>query len=223
MAGSYIPCKDAEFDVWFKNTGDYAALKMAGSPPAWTHIPQAELDKYNAAHALWHAAYTATLTPHSKVETLAKDEARAGAVIRPFVKLYLKEEQPAVTDMDRAAMNIPNKDATPTAHPVPVIKPLAEAVPSGKGKHTVTAINPATGDRKKPEMVTGAAFAHRKRRAEEPKSRAEDMPSEYEASPVREFQWEEADYNMAVDYAAVYENGHGTRGPWPDVVTLVIT
>jgi hypothetical protein len=225
MPSHYIPRKDAEFDLWFKNVCQYAGQKTSGGAAAWTHIPQAEMAKLNAAYSAWYTAYSLTLTPHSKVETLAKDEARRGAeaVIRPFVKLYLKEEQGAVTDMDRAAMNIPTRDTTPTAHPVPAVKPLADAAPSGRGRHTVTAINPESNSRKKPDFVKGVAFAHRKRGPDEPKFRAEDMPSEYQASPARVFQWEEADYGMEADYAAAYENAQGKRGPWSDVVTLIIT
>jgi hypothetical protein len=225
MAGSYIPRRNADFDLWFKNICQYVTAKTSGSPPEWTHIPPAETAKLNAAYTDWYAAYSATFGPHSQVENLAKDEARvhAEAVIRPFVKLYLKEEQPAVTDMDRAAMNIHNRDTNPTRHPVPGVKPVAEGEPAGRGKHIITAINPETGSKKKPDLVSGVAFAHRKRGTGEPKAHAGDMPSRYQASPVKEFQWEESDYGMAVDYAAAYENEHGGRGAWSDVITLIIT
>ena len=125
--------------------------------------------------------------------------------------------------MDRAAMNIPNRDVIPTPHPVPPVKPVAEGKPSGRGRHTVTAINPLTDSKKKPGLVSGVAFASRKRLPADPVSAAADMPSVYQISPSRDFQWEEADYNQVVDYAVAYENEHGGRGAWSDVITLVIT
>ena len=158
------------------------------------------------------------------MDTEAKNEAKAAAreKIRPFVNIYLREDQSAVTDMDRTAMSIPNRDRIPSAHPVPDIKPDTEAVPSGKGKHTVRALNPQSGDHKRPDLVKGVAFAHRVRGAEEPKNAADDMPSEFQAKTVKEFQWPEADYGKVCDYATAYENEGGKRGPWSDVVSVII-
>jgi hypothetical protein len=95
-------------------------------------------------------------------------------------------------------------------------------VPSGKGKHTVRALNPQTGNYKRPNLVAGVAFAFRVRGAASPKSAAEDMPSEFQVKTARDFQWPEADYGKVCDYATVYENEGGKRGPWSDVVSVII-
>jgi hypothetical protein len=138
------------------------------------------------------------------------------------VNIYLREDQSAVTDMDRTAMSIPNKDKIPSTHPMPDIKPDTEAVPSGKGRHTVRALNPHSGDHKRPDLVKGVAFAHRKRNPEEPKNAADDMPSEFQSKTVKDFQWTETDYGKVCDYATAYENEGGKRGPWSDVVSVII-
>ena len=114
MASGYIPRKDAEFDVWFKNLSRYVTLKTSGSPPDWTHISQTEVDALNAAYSAWSTAYAATLNPHSSVERAAKTDARTEAenVIRPFKRRFL--DDPPVTDADRVAMSLHIRDTTHT-------------------------------------------------------------------------------------------------------------
>ena len=67
------------------------------------------------------------------------------------------------------------------------------------------------------------AYAKRVRRADEPKSRAEDMPSEYQSGTSRVFQYTEDDYGKVADYATAYENSTGQRGPWSNVTSLLIS
>jgi hypothetical protein len=215
----YVPKKDADFDGWFYNLINYVDTKTSGTPPAWPNIPGADLV---AAYQPWHTAFVKTQGAHTKVDTEIKQEERKAAesIIRPFVKQYL--HFPPVTNADRTAMNIPNWDTTATEHPVPAVKPEIDAEPSGKGKHTVTAINPVTQNKKKPALVKGVAFAHKVRLPAESKADPEDMPSVFQAPAVKNFQWSEADYGKVADYAAAYENEGGKRGPWSDVASVII-
>jgi hypothetical protein len=48
------------------------------------------------------------------------------------------------------------------------------------------------------------------------------MPSEFQTSTVKDFQYSQEDYGKTVDYAAAYENSSGKRGPWSNVVSLLI-
>jgi hypothetical protein len=163
-----------------------------------------------------------SFVPTARLDTRAKNEAKtaAKAVIRPFVNRFLREDWAVVTDMDRDAIGVPTRDKIPTHHPVPSTKPELDAVPSGQGKHTVTAINPQT--KRKPALVKGVAFAHKVRDAADPKARADDMPSVFQTSAVKNFQWLEADYGKVADYAVAYENEGGKRGPWSDVASVII-
>jgi hypothetical protein len=119
MAKDYIPSKDAVFDGWFKFMNQYVAQKCGGSTPAWTHIPQAARTVLTDAYAAWYTAYVNTIGPHTPVDTEAKndDKKAAKALIRPFVNQYLRF--PPVTDEDRTAMGIPNRDRKPTPVPKP--------------------------------------------------------------------------------------------------------
>ncbi|MDR2418051.1 MAG: hypothetical protein LBD79_03250 [Treponema sp.] len=220
----YLTLTDSDFDKFFKVFIKYTDEKCEGSPPEWTHIPATTRADLKTLYTAWSTAYAKTIEPHTPVDTKAKNEAKdeAKAKIRPFVNLYLREDQPAVTDIDRTAMGIPNKDKTPTHHPVPDIKPETEAVPSGKGRHTVIAMNPQAKNKKKPPLVTGVAFAHRVRSSDEAKVPAQDMPSDFQVKTTREFQWTEDLYGKIADYATAYENEGGKRGPWSDVVSVII-
>ena len=224
MTKDYLNLTDSAFDVFFNGVNRYTAQKCAGGAPEWTHIPEAARQELLESYAAWRPAYEKTLGPHTPVDTEAKNGAKAAAKekIRPFVNIYLREDQSAVTDTDRQAMSIPNKDKIPSARPAPDIKPDTEAAPSGKGKHTVRALNPRSGDHKRPGLVKGVAFARRKRNPDEPKNAADDMPSEFQVKTVKEFQWPEADYGKVCDYATAYENAGGKRGPWSDVVSVII-
>ena len=84
-------------------------------------------------------------------------------------------------------------------------------------------MNPHTLNKEKPPLVTGVSFAHRVRGADEPVNAADAMPSEYQASSTRIFQYTEADYGKVADYAAAYENSTGKRGPWSNVTSLLIS
>ncbi|MDR1419318.1 MAG: hypothetical protein LBI86_03000 [Treponema sp.] len=127
MSKDYIPGNDAAFNNWFKFMNQYVNAKCSGQSPEWTHIPEAALTGLQGAYTVWYNAYSVTLSPHTPVDTEAKNDARkaAKAVIRPFVNQYLR--YPPVTDEDRTAMGIPNKDIKPTPVPKPEDIPEVEA------------------------------------------------------------------------------------------------
>jgi hypothetical protein len=119
----YIPRKDAVFDQWFSFICQYVSQKCAGQSPQWTHIPQTERDRLEGQYTAWKTAYGATTGPHTKVATVAKNEARKAAEeeIRPFVNRFLRYEP--VTNEDRTAMGIPNHSEGRSPVPVPLTSP----------------------------------------------------------------------------------------------------
>ncbi|MHB9294598.1 hypothetical protein PilKf_00322 [Pillotina sp. SPG140] len=115
----YIPTRYAEFDGWFESFIAYLLEKTGGTTPIWIHIPLALITALQAAYQAWHAAYEKTLGAHTPVETEAKNEeyAKAVALIRPFVAQYLKFDP--VTNEDRTAMGLHNRDTNPSPIPPP--------------------------------------------------------------------------------------------------------
>jgi hypothetical protein len=122
--GDYIPSRDADFGGWFENLVNYVTEKTGGSSPVWTHIPQSAVGGLSAAYTAWHTAYEKTLGAHTKVDTEAKNDARkAGeALARPFVQQYLMF--PPVTDEDRTAMGLHNRDTTSSTITAPQTRAL---------------------------------------------------------------------------------------------------
>ncbi len=215
----YIPNSDADLAVFAKNLCDYALAncKRWGVPS-----PKEMLEVQIAAFETALAAFN---NPnHGKVDTANKNNAKSSLTraLRTYIQGFIARN-PGVTDEDKEKMSLPLRDRTPSAHPVPDVRPEAASVPSGKGMHTVTVINPRTKNKEKPELVTGVAFARRIRKQDDPVSLADDMPSAFQASTVKAFQYTEADYGKVVDYAAAYENGSGKRGPWSNVTSLLIS
>ena len=139
MAKDYVPSGDKDFNDWFKLLNQYVAQKSGGSSPAWTHIPAAARTALAEAYASWFTAYGATLGPHTPVDTEAKNGAKAAArdLIRPFVNQYLR--YPPVSNEDRTAMGIPNKDTIPTTIPPPQAQ--AEGDITFPGVHLVELAN----------------------------------------------------------------------------------
>ncbi|MDR0540554.1 MAG: hypothetical protein LBG74_08695 [Spirochaetaceae bacterium] len=214
----YIPWNDAELLTFTKTLYAYARANYSrwGAPD-----PQQRLEVFITAFETALAVFSSP--NHGKVDTLAKNEAKDALIagLRVYVQGFIARN-PAVTDEDKEQMALPLRDTTPTRHSAPEAKPETEASPSGKGQHTVTALNPHSQKKDKPEFVTGVAFAHRLRDPDAPKSAAGDMPSEYQTATSRVFQWKEEDYGKIADYAAAYESGGGKRGPWSDVVSLIV-
>jgi hypothetical protein len=219
MSHDYIPKNDDELLVFADNLNTYAAANYS----RWQIPgPQSFLD---APIAAYRAALAAYQNPnHGKIDTLNKNETKKAlaAALRTYVQGFIARN-PAVTDEDRERMGLPLRDIIPTPHPAPEVKPGVEAVPLGKGRHKVTALNPLTGTKKKPPLAAGVAFAHRMRGMDEPRAKAEEMPSVFQTRAVREFQWGEDSYGKVVDYACAYEAEGGKRGTWSDVTSLIVS
>ena len=204
----YIPRNADELLAFAKNLYAYA---LANYTRWQIPSPQAYLD---APITAFESALTLFKDPnHGKIDTLNKNETQKAldSALRTYIQGFIVRN-PLVADEDRERLGLPLRDTTATHHPAP----------SGKGRHTVTALNPRTGDKRKPPLVKGVAFAHRIRSAEEKPAAAEEMPSVFQTGTVKNFQWGEESYGKIADYACAYENDGGKRGPWSDVASVII-
>jgi hypothetical protein len=160
MSTDYIPAKDADFDRWFKYLNQYVALKCGGQTPEWTNIPAAARTEVQNAYADWYTAYAKTFGPHTPVDTEGKNDARkaAEARARPFIQQYLMF--PPVTNEDRTAMGLHNKDNTRTPDTAPATYPEAESDSSVIRQITVHFKDSGALTRAKPAGVHGAEINH---------------------------------------------------------------
>ncbi|MDR0720753.1 MAG: hypothetical protein LBF78_14045 [Treponema sp.] len=115
-----IPGPDAEFDVFFKNIGQYTEMKCGGGAPDWTHIPPEARAELARQYAAWQAAYAVTLVPCTSPQTAEKNRLRkvSEKALRDFINIYLRFH-PSVTDEDKRNMGlaVPNPTKTPVTPP----------------------------------------------------------------------------------------------------------
>jgi hypothetical protein len=119
-----IPSQDSKFDGLLAVILAYVKDKTTGASPAWPHIPAAKVAAFETLVSDWHTAYAKTLAPHTPVDTEVKHEARRAAesFVRTFIQQFLKYDP--VTDADRTAMNLHNRDKTHTVIGKPTTRAL---------------------------------------------------------------------------------------------------
>jgi hypothetical protein len=231
MADDYLSLRDADFDNFYKFMCHYVNAKCTGSTPEWTHIPQAAWSLLADTCAAWTAAYGKTIGPHTPVETEAKNDAKKEAkkVIRPFVNQYLRF--PPVTNEDRTAMGIPNKDTIPTDVPVPTAQPEADLTFPGIHMVELAKIRAVKGtapDARSDHGVriyyglTGpASDKHKFRLTGEPKTGA-DLPYSVFTRRKRERFDFDGERGNTVYFCLRYENSKGEAGPYGPMLSAVI-
>jgi hypothetical protein len=211
----YIPTRDADFDAFFMNLIDYVDTKTSGTPPAWTHIPGEAKDALLDAYPVWHTAYVKTLSPHTPVDTLAKNEARKAAkkIIRPFVSQYLRF--PPVTNEDRDAVGIPNYDTVRTTHPAPGARPVFVARVTGDGRILVEV------EGAWPPNAAGVKYYWEIIDVPDPNP-ANLRHSTFKNKLKHEFVFEQPDWGKKIHFACAFENGKGDSGPMSAMVSTIV-
>jgi hypothetical protein len=175
---------------------------------------------------------------HTPAQTDTKNKARkaAEALLRPFVNQYLRFLP--VTDQDRIAMHIPNRDTKPTPTPRPknqatakhrplgdhlielVIDIVGELVPDAKpsdyGFRIYWGIMPS-GGASKDEAVS------KNRYLMAPPKDGDDLPHSLFTRKKREiFNFLEEDRGKRVYFDIRLENAKGEPGPWGPIVDTII-
>jgi hypothetical protein len=219
----YLPRKDAEFDTWTAFLIEYVGAKRGGPNPAWTHIPDTAYTALTAVYDLWHTAYLKTIGPHTNVDTEAKNDAKAAAraVIRPFVNQYLRF--PPVTNEDRTAMGIPNKDTHPTPRKPPETAPLFSIVQAGPRALGIVYRDGDKGRKgSKPKGVDGARIYYGVFDA--PVADQEELPASVWATRCPHIiRFREADRGKRAWFALKWElrKEHG-EGPWSEIQSEIV-
>jgi hypothetical protein len=217
----YIPNKDAEFDNFFKFMNQYVAEKCGGQIPDWTHIPVQACQSMADAYTAWYAAYVKTIGPHTPVDTEAKNDAKkaAKAVIRPFVNQYLRF--PPVTDQDREAMGIPNRDEKPTPIPKPATRPEFRLAVKDTRLINVHFQDQGSTSKAKPYGYEGAVIYWAVAAA--PFTNPDDLPHSTLATRTPyTLEFAEADRGKTVSVALCWQNDKGGKGSPTEVQTAIV-
>jgi hypothetical protein len=184
------------------------------------------------AYTAWYTAYSKISGPHTPVDTEAKNDARKAAerVIRPFVKQYLMF--PPVTNEDRTAMGLHNRDTVKTPVPKPVNQVEADLTFPGIHLVELQKIRPVAGAVPDPRSIYGVrihygildAAAAKGRIADAPQT-GDDLPhSVFTRRKKHRFDFD-GNSGKTVYFCLRYENGKGGEkgeGPFGPILSAVI-
>ncbi|MDR0540314.1 MAG: hypothetical protein LBG74_07435 [Spirochaetaceae bacterium] len=219
----FVPARDAEFDGWLANLTGYVEAKSGGASPLWTHIPADKITALKGQNAEWHAAFAKMLGPHTSVDTEAKNEARRAveAFVRQFVAQYLKFDP--VTNEDRTAMHLHNRDNTHSSIGKPTTRALISELKGLGGFRTEVRFHDETtpGSHAIPYGMNGAllnfAFGAEKITDYELLKNTMLMtrsPFTLPLGPDAE--------GAFLSCAARWQNEKGELGPWGEVLHIVV-
>jgi hypothetical protein len=216
----WLPSKEADLRKlmghWSDVLNDTAKTTAYGWAPTLVAPMLSKINSFEDACV----AYDDDKTPGNRL-TKAGETKAVKVAAREFANTSIRFNT-KMTDAQKLELGIRPKDTIPSHHPAPAVIPEIDAMPSGRRQHTVTAINPETKDRKRPELVKGVAFAYKLRQPDEPKSNAKDMPSVFQVKAVRVFEWDAEDVGKVADYAVAYENDGAARGKWSEVSSVIV-
>jgi hypothetical protein len=124
-----IPRKDRDFDTWANNLCDLAEERTSGPVPEWDHVPPQAVAKLKGVFAVWRAAYSVTLEPHTFLDTGTKNRARDAMETegRSFVNEYIRNSS-KVSEMDKECVGVFARAKRHRVEPprtVPILEPRA--------------------------------------------------------------------------------------------------
>ena len=153
MATDYLPAPDPAFDNWQVILIAYLiANKVA------LGVSDATVAALTAAQTAWTAAYGAHQTAQAAATSKRQDKDDARAPFAALIRSTVGQMQanPAVTDTQRAAMQITVPSGTHTPAPVPTTRPVGTVDTSQRLSHKIEFRDESTpNSRAKPAGVDG--------------------------------------------------------------------
>ena len=216
----WIPTRELDYnelcEYWTLALADPAKITAFGWEAAECARVAALIAAYTAAWHEYHAA-------NSTANRIAKDERKdiAIAAMRDFAQTGIRFNK-RMSDPEKLPFGISPADHEPSPQPPPHVRPVTIADTTlNHYEHKVAATDPATGGHKKPEGVHGLTFA-RQIGGPHPATAEAIADKEFQQSPIRVYTYTEADKGQTAYYATVYENRRGQKGPWSDIVAVII-
>jgi hypothetical protein len=159
---------------------------------------------------------------HGPADTAAKNAARKELVdaIRPYVKEYL-EYNHMISDADRTSIGLPVHDTDPTRVPVPDSWALPTVNLEGPGVIKIFVTDSKSGKRAKPEGVHGYEIGYTVS-AEHVANWDELLHSGFSTGNAIEFSFESEKRGLIFSFATRYENSRGEKGPWSEIIHVII-
>lgn len=218
---NYIPTKDADFANWLANLASYVATNYTalGLTVAQSEALAADKGEFDTAY---NAHLVEIQTAKSKRQAKSERRDAAEATVRTLVKLM--QANPAVTDVQRQAMNITVPDPTKTPAPPPTTYPVPQVKDIESLEHTLLVTDSATADRAKPDGVRGTEVWMTILAPGQPLPvDPSDLTLVDVTSTGKVVQaFAGADANKTAVYRMRYVNTRNERGPWGPQVSATI-
>ncbi|MDR1398396.1 MAG: hypothetical protein LBJ41_00530 [Treponema sp.] len=221
MSFDYLLLTDAEFNRKFKQINLYVEQKCSGSTPVWTHIPASARTEMADTYTAWNVAYTVLEGPHTKVDTEAKNNAKKVSKkrIRAFVNQYLRF--PPVTDEDRTAMGIPNRDIHPSPIPRPTGLPIIEVLMPHPRTVRIRFRGENSKRWSKPKNVHGLECLWVL--TETPPAEIENLlHSAFTTANPLDISFKESERGKRVYFAVRWETSANLKGDWSEIFNAIV-
>lgn len=216
----YIPSSDAEFSLWMRNY----ATKL-NSLKSSLNLNETSMNDLTTLQSAFDADLSRVSEARAGLAAAAQAKERSRQLLEESVRQMTRSLQinPALTDADKADLQITVTDQTRTPAAVPQTRPVAQVDTSKPQQHTISWVDEATPTSKaRPEGVYGCELRCQVGGAEpadpdEMKFLAIDTRSPYVA------QFEGADAGQTVYYRLRWVNTRNEQGPWSDIYSATIT
>jgi len=216
----YLPPSDNDFNSWLANfatklTSMQAALSLSAASVTDISNARAEFDEKLGRVTV------AQTTLAANVQDKNESRGRIETQIRTLVNSL--QVNPALTNAQRAELNISIPDGTRTPPPVAATRPIAVIDTSQPQRHTIQFMDEATPTRrKKPDGMMGVEIRVQVGGAEpvepdEMRFLAIDTSTPYVAD------FDGADAGKTAYYRLRWLNTRQQAGPWSDIYSATIT
>lgn len=216
----YIKPQDADFDNWQRVT----LLPYISANKVVLGVADATVTALTGGQTAWAAAYTA----HQSAQAAAtskrqdKDDARAAFVTLIRSTVGQMQANPAVTDTQRAAMQITVPSGSHTPAPVPTTRPVGTVDTSQRLSHKIEFRDEATPtSRAKPDGVA-ACELHLFIGTTAPTGPSAMHLQAVDRSTPYQMEFESADAGKTAYWAMRWVNTRGEHGPWSATVSGTI-
>lgn len=219
MNADFIPGADGKLVGWLKTLTAYATQKY----DKW-NVPKTELNALTALVTAFSDALDIVKNPvtRTKVAVQVKNDARKAvkSKVRLFLKAYITYN-PAVSDADRDAMELPIHKSGRT--PVPVIHsvPFAEVVLPSQAVVEIHFRDSESAKKAKPAGAHGVEIAWAILDVP-PTDWKELSHSSFDTRTPYRLTFDGSERGKTVYFALRWENTRGEKGPWSAIESAII-
>jgi hypothetical protein len=217
-ATHYIPRKDMDFSTWTQNF-----LNVLGKQRESLGFPEEEYEHLTALYADFSQKYETANQPVSRTKTAVLGKTKARGVLEKTLQQDVKEflaYNRKVSDADRDNLGLPihktKRNPAPVATTIPFVQVVLNLI-----RHLRFDFSGSETSKSKPAGLHGMELAARI--GGEKSASLHDLTRLYfdTHSPLV-IEFEEEERGKIFWYAVRWENTTGEKGPWSEIMSVVI-